>query len=119
MWYDPDIVGYDELLIASGVGSPAESTDDLAEDRGIFVLIGNCCGFIPFNTTIPADFRVVSEPSKGALYIDRAFSLKGEATCRVRLISPETAARLMLILSFWKIDMVLWMMTGRRKPCTS
>ncbi|MCK9628787.1 MAG: STAS domain-containing protein [Bacteroidales bacterium] len=92
MWYDPDIVGYDELVIASGVGSPAESTDDSSDDRGIFVLIGNCCGFIPFNTTIPPDFRVMSEPSKGALYIDRAFSLKGEATYRVRLISPENVA---------------------------
>ncbi|NCB98285.1 MAG: anti-sigma factor antagonist, partial [Bacteroidia bacterium] len=92
MWYDPDIVGYDELVIASGVGSPAESTDDTSDDRGIFVLIGNCCGFIPFNTTIPADFRVVSEPSKGALYIDRAFSFKEEATYRVRLISPENVA---------------------------
>ncbi len=89
MWYDTDIVGYNELVIASGVGSPAESTDDSPDDRGIFVLIGNCCGFIPFNTTIPSDFRVVSEPTKGALYIDRAFSFKGEATYRVRLISPE------------------------------
>jgi len=90
LWDKPDMVGYNELIIASGIGSPAESSQEDLENRGIFVLIGNCGGFIPFDSKRPSDFRVVKEAPAGAIYIDRAFSFKGEASCRLRLKSPSS-----------------------------
>lgn len=73
-WNSRDMAGYDELGIAVGIGSPGEKLQHDPGDNGLFVILGNCGALMPFNLLNPPDFRVVSEPQKGSIFIESACS---------------------------------------------
>lgn len=96
MWHKKDLAGYNELVISAGVGSPAESLTEDPENSGLFITLGNCAGFIPFNEDKASDFRVVKDPANGVIFVNQALSFSGKPKCRITLITPQ-------IVSFEKL----------------
>ena len=88
-WHKADIVGYNELGISVGIGSPAESLADDGENRGTFIIIGNCAGFIPFNKNIPPEFRVLMDSSAGGIFLQNAVSFGPNPSLQVRLTNQS------------------------------
>ncbi len=88
-WHKVDIVGYNELGISVGIGSPAESLADDGENRGTFIIIGNCAGFIPFDRKFPQEFRVLMDASAGGIFLQNAISFGPEPSLQVRLTNPS------------------------------
>lgn len=89
IWQNQDIVGYNELNISLGIGSPAESLVEDEENQGIFATIGNCSGFIPFDKKLSPEFRVLKDPSTGGIFLSWALSFGRKPESRVKLISPS------------------------------
>lgn len=79
-WNSNDIAGYNELGFALGYGAPAESENHDLLNAGAFVTAGTCAGFIPDDDHIPADFRVASDPSKIAVFLQGAISFGSGAS---------------------------------------
>lgn len=88
IWQEQEIVGYNELVVALGIGSPAESLVEEEENRGLFVTIGNCSGFIPFDKRILPEFRVLKDPSNGGIFLNWALSFGQHPKFRAKLVSP-------------------------------
>ncbi len=86
-WEKEEIVGYNDLLISIGIGSPAESLAEEAENRGLFITLGNCTGFLPFDPGISPDFRVLKDPSGGGIFLHWALSLSQPPEIWVKPIS--------------------------------
>ena len=89
IWQNQEIVGYNELVMAVGIGSPAESLLGDEEDRGLFINLGNCSGFIPFNKELSPEFRVLKDPSGGGIFLLWALSFGRHPSIRVKLVSPS------------------------------
>jgi anti-anti-sigma factor len=88
MWEEAGIAGYDELGFAAGTGTPAGSLEEELEQRGLFLTIGNCGGFIPDSPDEPSDFRVVHDPAGAGVFVAAALSAGTHPWARVRLTRP-------------------------------
>ncbi len=89
IWQNKEIVGYNELIISIGMGSPAESLAEDEENQGLFITVGNCSGFIPFDTKLLPEFRVLKDPSSGGIFLRWALSFGRDPGSRVKLITPS------------------------------
>lgn len=67
-WRAHDMIGCNELGFSIGYGAPAESDDVESLSHGLFLTAGICAGFLPDDSSIPADFRVAPDASKIAVY---------------------------------------------------
>ena len=74
LWNSYDIAGYDELGIALGIGSPAESLVEDENNRGLFISLGNCAGFLPFDESLSPDFRIPQQPAGAGVFVRWALS---------------------------------------------
>lgn len=88
-WEKEEIIGYNELLLSIGIGSPAESLVEEDENIGLFIAMGNCCGFLPFDTRISPDFRVLKDPTRGAIFLHWALSLSHSPGIRVKSMNDS------------------------------
>lgn len=68
IWNPNEIIGCNELGFAIGYGASAEMDEVESLPPGLFINTGVCAGFLPDDTTIPADFRVASDASNIALF---------------------------------------------------
>lgn len=102
-WDKRDLAGYSELGIAAGIGAPGEKLIHNPDDNGLFIKLGNCSASIPFNPLDPPDFRVVTEASKGSIFIEFACSFPA---CYSVMIQPALISNIpecMLLLHAQKI----------------
>ena len=74
LWNSNDIAGYDELGIAFGIGSPAESLVGDENNSGLFISLGNCAGFLPFDESLSPDFRIPQQPAGAGVFVRWALS---------------------------------------------
>ncbi len=88
-WQKKCLAGYNELVVAAGTGSPAESLAEDENERGLFVTLGKCSGFIPFDRQRSPEFRVVNDPMAGGIFVSRAYSFSSNPSKRIRMTSPE------------------------------
>jgi anti-anti-sigma factor len=88
-WKGCQLAGYNELVIAAGKGSPGEYPEEQETNMGIFATIGNCSGFIPFEKSLPGEFRTVKDSASGCIYVCNALSTKGSPCCRIRISPAE------------------------------
>jgi anti-anti-sigma factor len=88
-WDHPDIAGYNELGISVGTGSPAESLIDDGENRGTFITLGKCAGFIPFDKNSPPEFRVLRDASAGGIFVQEALSFGPDPAQLIKLINSS------------------------------
>jgi anti-anti-sigma factor len=88
-WHKKSLAGYNELGVAAGIGSPAETLAEDEKEKGLFFTAGNCSGFIPYDRQKSPEFRVVHDPMAGGIFVSRAFSFTGTPSKRIRLIAPE------------------------------
>lgn len=47
MWKNDGVVGYKELEVSVGTGSPAEGPEQNKLVQGVFITCDGCAGFIP------------------------------------------------------------------------
>ncbi len=92
LWMDQGIAGYDELGFAVGSGSPAEAITEAKPAGGLFLTIGMCAGFIPFNKSTAPDFRISSEPSRAGIIVRSAMSFHENENAFVKLTNAESIA---------------------------
>ena len=85
IWRKQGIAGYNELVFAIGLGSPAETLAQPETGTGIFVTTGHCSGFVPFDKGLSSDFRVVNNPSAGGISLDWAVSFNQGPVARICL----------------------------------
>ena len=89
-WSDQEIAGYNELGIAVGIGSPADSPDEDAGNEGLFVATGNCAGFIPADPSHPSDFRIPHHPGQAGIWVKKAVSFHRCVVGRIGLAQAGT-----------------------------
>ncbi len=89
IWNNRDIAGYNELLFAVGIGSPAESLTEKKKNLGFFITAGNASGFIPFDDQLMPDFRFVNNPANGGIFVRWAVSFRQEPETRLQLTEPS------------------------------
>jgi len=89
-WNDPGIAGYDELGIAIGTGSPADTPEEEKEARGIFISTRRCAGFIPDDTRLSPDFRLPQNPAQAGIYVKQAISFGKQPVGFLRLAEAAT-----------------------------
>lgn len=89
LWQHKELAGCNELPLAIGLGSAAESLTEEAENQGLFITIGNSSGFIPSDAQQPSEFRVLKDSATGGLYLDWAVSFDQNPGKRINLIQPS------------------------------
>lgn len=92
-WKNQEIVGYNELGFALGIGSPAEMTEEDPDSQGLFITNGSCAGFIPDDARLQPDFRIPHNPSHAGIFVTQALSFGDLPNGMVRF---ESAASITL-----------------------
>lgn len=87
-WKNPQLTGFDSLHIAAGKGALGEMLMRADAVTGSFFTLFNCTGFIPDDPAYAPDFRIVSDPVQGTLFVDQALSIKGTFRIRVTVSDP-------------------------------
>lgn len=88
-WKHPQLAGFDTLYIAAGEGALGETLQRKDAVTGFFVTLFHCTGFIPDDPAYAPDFRIVSDPAQGTLFVDHALSTRGPYRVRVTVSDPE------------------------------
>lgn len=88
IWNNQGIASYKELGFSIGVGSPAESLNDVATSSGIFITSPICGGFLPFNSLILPDFKIPQDTSTCGILVDWAMSFGASASAKLNLAKP-------------------------------
>ncbi|MBN1767708.1 MAG: anti-sigma factor antagonist [Prolixibacteraceae bacterium] len=73
-WKSKDMAGCHELGFSMGYGASAESNDVENIAHGLFVTAGVCAGFMPSDSSIPAEFRVAPQAANIAVLLLGAVS---------------------------------------------
>ena len=84
----PDLLSYDELGFALGIGSLSDTAGTVAECTDFFVTLENCSGFLPLDPAAPPDFRIISDPLKTGLRVCEAISFGHKPTGSMKLTTP-------------------------------
>lgn len=88
-WKEPVLTGYDSLHIAAGYGAFGETLLRTEATRGFFFTLYHCTGLVPNDPDHFPDFRIVSDPPNGTIFVDRALSVRGEPDARIMVDSPS------------------------------
>ncbi len=88
LWNENTIAGYNELKVAIGSGSSAESPFEDKKFQGLFITCGVCAGFIPDDTSLPPDFKLPKDPAKAGIFVKQAISFGNNPSGLVRLSGP-------------------------------
>ena len=88
-WKGSDMIGCNELGFSIGYGAPAESDDVESLSHGLFLTAGICAGFLPDDSSIPADFRVAPDASKIAVFSLGAISFGEKPSGTITTNEPQ------------------------------
>lgn len=88
-WTQPRLAGFDSLHIAAGTGALGDTLMRKDAAAGFFFTLYHCTGFIPEDTEYAPDFRIVSDPAQGTVFVDHAFSVRGNPRVRVTVNDSE------------------------------
>ncbi|MFA6484254.1 MAG: phosphotransferase, partial [Bacteroidales bacterium] len=91
------IAGYNEMDYSLGTGSPAETSDEVENARGLFITCAGCAGFIPDDPALAPEFRIPHNPAHAGVYVRQALSFGQHPAGQVRITSAHslTAAELL------------------------
>ncbi|NLO39772.1 MAG: STAS domain-containing protein, partial [Ruminiclostridium sp.] len=90
LWNEPVLTGYDALQIATGWGAIGETLFKKDATQGRFFTLYHCTGLVPDGAGNAPDFRKVSDPSQGSVFVDSAYSVKGRPRVRITVNSPDS-----------------------------
>ncbi|MCF8361221.1 MAG: STAS domain-containing protein [Prolixibacteraceae bacterium] len=81
------VAGYNELGWSIGFG--ALDGGLMSDTKGVFVTMQHCAGFIPLNTGVQPDYRIVQDLSDGVMEVDNALSFDKGADVLMRYRGSE------------------------------
>jgi hypothetical protein len=84
----PDLLSYDELGFALGIGSFSDTAGSATDCTDFFVTLENCAGFLPLDPAAQPDFRIISDPLKTGLPVCEAMSFGHTPTGSMKLTAP-------------------------------